>query len=66
MPLARMISKKTRFLFKNSSNFVFTLGQMGEKITAQITELQKTKEKYHTLFETSNDAVFGHGRGGLP
>ena len=37
--------------------FVFTLGQMGEKITAQITELQKSKEKYHTLFETSNDAV---------
>jgi len=38
--------------------FVTVLSEMGERITVQMAELQKSEEKYRILFESESDALF--------
>lgn len=38
--------------------FVSTLGRMGEKITAQMTELQKAEEKYRSIFVNAVEGIY--------
>ena len=56
--------KPPKVRFSEFQKIVIVLGEMGKRITSQITELRKAEEKYRGIFEKATEGIFQTTEGG--